>query len=70
MSEAFVRINCVRDDSHQLQAITAHCVKCGEERAPVVTPMAWGAVVLRCPICQSTSTLVVAEHDDSHVPWA
>lgn len=70
MSEPFVRINFVRDEMHQLQAVTAHCVKCHEERPPVVTPMAWGAVRVRCPICQASSTLIVAEHDESSAPWS
>jgi hypothetical protein len=70
MSEPFMRISFVRDELHQLQAVIAHCVKCHEERSPIVTPMAWGAVRVRCPICQSASVLIVAEHDESPNAWS
>jgi LSD1 subclass zinc finger protein len=70
MNEPFARINFVRDEMHQLQAVTAYRIKCNEERAPIVTPMAWGAVRLRCPICQTTATLIIAEHDDSPNSWS
>jgi len=70
MSEPFERITFVRDESQQLQAVTAYCNKCEQERAPVVVPLAWGTVRVRCPICQATATLIVAEHDDSLAPWS
>ena len=70
MQQAFLRINFVRDELQQLQAVTAHCVKCGEERAPVVTSIDLGSVRVRCPICQSSSELTVSKHDGSRLPWA
>ena len=70
MSELFIHVKFVRDETHQLQAVTAQCVKCDEERAPIVTPMAWGAIRLRCPICQTTATLLIAEHDASRNAWS
>jgi hypothetical protein len=70
MPDAFLRINFVRDELHQLQAVTAYCVKCREERAPVVASIGLGTVSVRCPICQTSSMLIVSEHDGSRLPWA
>jgi LSD1 subclass zinc finger protein len=70
MSQVFERINFIRDEMHQLQAVTAYCVKCHEERAPIVTPEGWGAIRMRCPICQSVSTVIIAEHDESPNAWS
>jgi LSD1 subclass zinc finger protein len=70
VQESFTNVKFIRDDLHQLQAVIAYCSRCREERAPVVTPMAWGSVHVRCPICQATATLIVSEHDNSLAPWS
>ena len=63
--DAFTDVKFIRDDLHQLQAVTAYCVPCGGELTPVIAHMAWGVMLLRCPLCHATSMLAVSEHDNS-----